>query len=64
MGDPYISPQELQQQLATAAPPLVIDVRGDEEYAAGHIPGAWHIPGDTLPDRLAEIPHDRAIVPY
>jgi rhodanese-related sulfurtransferase len=64
MSDPYISPQELQQQLATSAAPTVIDVRDEEEFAAGHIPGARHIPGDLLPQHLDEIPRDRAVVPY
>jgi rhodanese-related sulfurtransferase len=60
----YISPAALHQQLHTAAAPIVVDVRGDEEYAAGHIPGALHIPGDQLPQRLAELPADRPVVPY
>jgi rhodanese-related sulfurtransferase len=60
----YISPSELHQQRQTTMAPTVIDVRGDEEYAAGHIPGALHIPGDDLPQRLAELPADRPVVPY
>ena len=64
MSDLYISPAELHQQLATLQPPTVIDVRSAEEYAAGHLPGARHIPGDTLAQQLAEIPSDRPVVPY
>jgi rhodanese-related sulfurtransferase len=60
----YISPAELHQQRQTATAPTVIDVRGDEEYAAGHILGALHIPADQLPQRLAELPADRPVVPY
>jgi sulfur-carrier protein adenylyltransferase/sulfurtransferase len=60
----YITPQELQQQLQSDHPPTVIDVRSYEEYVAGHIPGALHIPGDQLEHRLAEIPSDRPVVPY
>lgn len=60
----YISPTELHQQLQTTAAPIVIDVRGGDEYAASHIPGALHIPGDELPQRLAELPPDRPVVPY
>jgi hydroxyacylglutathione hydrolase len=40
---------------------MVIDVRQMNEYAAGHVPGAWHINGGTLPDRLADLPRDRPI---
>lgn len=62
--DTYISPQELYRQLHSQTPPTVIDVRGDDEYAAGHIPGAMHVPGDQLVQRLADIPTDRPVVPY
>ncbi len=42
----------------------VLDVRPDEEYAAGHIPGALSVPLDQLADRLAELPADQEIVAY
>jgi rhodanese-related sulfurtransferase/DNA-binding transcriptional ArsR family regulator len=35
---------------------VVLDVRPEREYAAGHIPGAVSIPLDELADRLAELP--------
>lgn len=44
--------------------PTVIDVRGPDEYAAGHVPGAVNIAADELPRRLAEVPHDRPVVTY
>ena len=34
---------------------LVLDVREDKEYAAGHIPKAKHIPLGQLPNRLQEL---------
>jgi len=42
--------------------PLIIDVRQPAEFDAGHIPGAIHIGGGSLPDRLAGLPRDRPIV--
>lgn len=42
----------------------VIDVRPQEEYAQGHIPGALSIPLDRLATRLGELPRDREIVAY
>jgi len=43
---------------------LFLDVRPREEYEAGHIPGAWHIPIRELEQRLEELPRDRLIVTY
>lgn len=43
---------------------LVLDVRPDVEYAAGHLPGALHIPVTELADRLNELPADIEIVAY
>lgn len=43
---------------------LVIDVRSEPEYAAGHIAGARCIPIDDLDRRLAELPNDLEIVAY
>lgn len=35
---------------------IVLDVRPDVEYAAGHIPGTISMPIDELADRLDELP--------
>jgi rhodanese-related sulfurtransferase/DNA-binding transcriptional ArsR family regulator len=42
----------------------VLDVRPQEEYRAGHIPGALSIPLKELKERLAELPRDQEIVAY
>jgi rhodanese-related sulfurtransferase len=34
---------------------IILDVREPDEWAAGHAPGAIHIPLGELPDRLAEL---------
>lgn len=36
--------------------PTVLDVREDDEWAAGHIEGAVHIPLVEVPGRLPELP--------
>lgn len=41
---------------------IVLDVRQDWEYQAGHIPHANLIPLDQLPQRLDEIPADKTII--
>ncbi|MDQ3673202.1 MAG: rhodanese-like domain-containing protein [Gemmatimonadota bacterium] len=40
----------------------VIDVRSPEEWLAGHMPGALHIPLAALPDRLDEIDANTPVV--
>jgi rhodanese-related sulfurtransferase len=39
----------------TANDAVILDVREDDEWAAGHAPGAIHIPIGDLPSRLAEL---------
>lgn len=39
-----------------------LDVRGLNEFRAGHVQGAQHIPLGTLPDRIHELPTDKPIV--
>lgn len=41
---------------------VLLDVREDEEWAAGHAPAAVHLPMSTISGRAAEIPNDRTIV--
>lgn len=62
-----ISPAQVREQVATEAQSLVIlDVRSEEEYADGHVPGALHIPHDEIAVRLTELEasKDKPIVVY
>lgn len=43
---------------------IVLDVRPQEEYRAGHIPGAHSVPLERLEAYLEEIPKDREVVAY
>ncbi|MEX2246731.1 MAG: rhodanese-like domain-containing protein, partial [Dehalococcoidia bacterium] len=43
---------------------FALDVREPDEFAAGHIEGALHVPLGQLPARAAEVPHGREIVVY
>ena len=63
---PEVLPQELVARLAAEAPPLVLDVRTPQEYAAGHVPGALSVPHKALAGRLAEVLdfRDREVVVY
>jgi hydroxyacylglutathione hydrolase len=56
-----ISVREAQQLLAQARV-TVLDVRSDEEYQAGHIPGSQHIHLGYLARRWQEISTERPVV--
>ncbi|WP_370934566.1 ArsR/SmtB family transcription factor [Amycolatopsis sp. cg13] len=43
---------------------LVLDVRPETEFEAGHIAGAVSVPLDELEDRLSELPADQEVVAY
>ncbi|HEV3182276.1 MAG TPA: molybdopterin-synthase adenylyltransferase MoeB [Steroidobacteraceae bacterium] len=45
----------LHELLQRGEAPLLVDVREDAEWAAGHLPGALHIPLAELPQRLSEL---------
>lgn len=42
----------------------VLDVRPQEEFAAGHLPGAVNIPIERLESELAKLPRRREVVAY
>jgi rhodanese-related sulfurtransferase len=54
---------ELRRRLARGDV-TVVDVRPENEYRAGHIPGALSIPVAQLGRRLAEIPRRREVIAY
>jgi hydroxyacylglutathione hydrolase len=56
-----IDPGELALRLNSGKPPVVLDVRGREEFAEAHIPGSLHIPYGELVDRLGELPGETQI---
>jgi phage shock protein E len=41
---------------------LILDVREQSEYDAGHIPGVTLIPLKDVPNRLNEIPKDKPVI--
>ncbi|HEX5755414.1 MAG TPA: rhodanese-like domain-containing protein [Arenimonas sp.] len=63
-GRPSLSPGALDEVRSKAHAPLILDVRSEEEFRAGHIPGARNIPHDQLNRRLAEIGDPKWVVVY
>ncbi|MBS0522711.1 MAG: metalloregulator ArsR/SmtB family transcription factor [Proteobacteria bacterium] len=58
-----VSRKELMRRLKDDSA-TVLDVRPDDEFAAGHLPGAVNIPLRDLERRLRELPRSREIVAY
>lgn len=40
---------------------FLLDVREDDEWAAGHAPKAVHLPMMQIPARMSEVPQDRQV---
>jgi rhodanese-related sulfurtransferase len=59
-----LTKEELWQRLKRKDRLVVLDVRPQEEYVAGHIPGAVSIPLEELKKRVKELPKSRQIVAY
>jgi rhodanese-related sulfurtransferase len=55
--------EELLERLASGEA-ILVDVRPEEEFDAGHIEGARSIPIEELERRLDELPADREVVAY
>lgn len=58
-----VSRTELRKRLKEGLV-TVLDVRPEDEFAAGHIPGAINIPVGELKKRLAELPRKQEVVAY
>lgn len=66
MATSGVTPEQLNGQIASGTPPVIIDVRSKREYDAGHIPGALHVPFWQIGRRWRELAHlrDRPMVIY
>jgi sulfur-carrier protein adenylyltransferase/sulfurtransferase len=59
-----VDPAEVRSQIGNGA--VLVDVRENEEFAAGHIPGAVHVPRSYLESRIegAAPDHDAHVILY
>lgn len=55
-------PQQLAARLSEGEKPFLLDVREPNEWAAGHLAGAVHIPVGQLLERLNELPSGRELI--
>ena len=59
-----IEPTAVRALQRSGDAPVIVDVRGVDEYASGHLPAARHIPASELAQRLDELPRERPVVTY
>lgn len=59
-----ITAQALFEQIESAAPPFVLDVRSEKEWNDGHIEGSHNIPLNDLREQEGELPEGGPIVLY
>ena len=57
---PKVGPAQAQELQARGA--ILLDVREDTEWQAGHAPKARHIPLSRLPARLPGLPANRTVI--
>lgn len=57
--DASIAPAELAREIEAGSAPVIVDVRSNGEYTAGHVPGAIHLPFLEAEARAGEIPGER-----
>lgn len=59
-GRPKVSAAQAKDLQAQGA--ILLDVREDAEWRAGHAPKARHIPLGRLPARLRDVPANRTVI--
>lgn len=63
--EPTVTATELHESLRGPNPPMVVFVSPMRDiYENGHIPGAEHVPLDTVKDRFGKVPRDTPVVFY
>ncbi|MFA9461019.1 MBL fold metallo-hydrolase [Thiohalorhabdus methylotrophus] len=61
---PQWTPTEMNAEREKNGDLLVLDVRQPNEWQAGHVPGAMHLSGGDIHQRLSEVPSNRPIAVY
>src|SRR5207249_2985400 len=57
-----VSPVLASELLASATPPVIVDVRGPREREDKAIPGSVHVPLNHLSERIGDLPPDRPLL--
>ncbi len=59
-----IEPKSVKEKLDKGEPFILVDVREQQEWDAGHIQGAWLMPLGSLDKRINELDRNREIIVY
>jgi len=59
---PIMPAEELRQQLERGTAPIILDVRHDDEWRAGHLPRAIHHDAGRLPMSQPPVPRDERLI--
>ena len=59
---PSIAATDLDPAVPVPPGTVLLDVREQDEWDAGHAPDAVHIPLGDLPDRVGELPTDQRVL--
>jgi 3-mercaptopyruvate sulfurtransferase SseA len=62
-GAPRVTIDELEAMLKDGTA-VVVDVRSQDAYNLGHIPGSRLIPAGEILNHIGELPRDKTIVTY
>ena len=62
-GARRITPEEARHALDTGKA-IIVDVRDEASYKAGHAKGALWIPLNDIASRIGELPRDKMIITY
>jgi rhodanese-related sulfurtransferase len=66
MGATRVTAEEVIERMSRGEQFYFIDTRNPMAWGESDVklPGALRVPADELDERLAEIPHDRAVITY
>ncbi len=62
-GARRVTPAEVRAAMESGRA-VIVDVRGEGSYEAGHVRGALSIPFNEILSRLDELPRDKTIITY
>src|SRR5699024_720054 len=63
-NSPLITPEKFVELYENSEDVQVIDVRGSEKYAAGHLESAVNIPFATIREKIADLDSEKTYVLY